>query len=64
MMDIFYITLKNVEILYYRLITGETFMFVCFFKIQTWIFPICKVWFAATLTTHLHLKHMFMCNFK
>lgn len=64
MMDIFYITLKNVEILYYRLIVGETFMFVCFFKLQTWIFPICKVWFAAVLTTHLHLKHMFMCNFK
>lgn len=39
MMDIFYITLKNVEILYYRLIVGETFMFVCFFKITNMDFP-------------------------
>lgn len=31
MMDIFYITLKNVEILYYWLIIGETLMFWGFF---------------------------------
>lgn len=31
MMNIFYITLKNVEILYYWLIIGETFMLVCLF---------------------------------